>query len=349
MENVATTSQRNLEVSQRIFWNNLPPELRLEILKKTGFAGIQNSRLVDKTTHRLIQSNREFLTRRRISIKIRNVTRRSVLLKSSSKEEDEAHLKRHEIFSSQLANMGKRRHSGDSEEYGGKRRRFSENDHLSSFVSTPTSSFPSTSFEDSESHDAILSPALLDRLQKLVKNCEIDKLKFDEADLTDSDLKKLQSLLKSRRIKRLDFVLCSFAKITSDTFHNFVKKLNPSLVNISLINRCEERGFFSTEFMQFLTTRQAFGVYDVPVPLTLTDEMLASMKCGNFRIGDTHNLTALGISKFIERIKSGDISIENVVIDLNDPLKSSIIEIFPGFDKRKSANSVGFKNFHWNS
>ena len=116
--------------------------------------------------------------------------------------------------------------------------------------------------------------------------------------------------------------------------------------------------------------------------------MLVSMKCGNFRIGDTHNLTALGICKFIEvsffsltlseihqiqeafesfkytgdrshnhpdlfpllglksinnfqRVKSGDIFVENVVIDLNDSLKSSIIEIFPDFDKRKSTNSVG--------
>ncbi|KJH48269.1 F-box domain protein [Dictyocaulus viviparus] len=157
-----------------------------------------------------------------------------------------------------------------------------------------------------------LPPAITDRLTKITKGSEIDRLRINEMELSDATLSSISSSLRrsSCRVRLLSFELSSLASVTPSSLFRFVTDVAPADIVIRMMRGCRIEHFGSA-MCRFIVSRRFFSVSELidnesnDVNIQIDDSLLRELKATTFQISTPNHITAQGLQQFIKTLSDG--------------------------------------------
>ncbi|XGW21375.1 hypothetical protein V3C99_004381 [Haemonchus contortus] len=282
-------------------WNQLPRELQVKILRNLNRRDLSQCRSLNKEIFEIIRSNEGFMRRRHLDLlRIERIGQNRVQLVMRCDEEG--------ISRKWVACQKRKRRDPAGLDTDIK------NAFVELFPTVAAASLGAIASRGNRStHDAELlsssteiPSAIIDRLAEVTKGSEIDRLRINEMELSDSALSSISSCLLNAdcRIRLLSFELTSFAAVTPAALLRFVHDIAPADIVFRMIRGCSQK-HFGVEMCRFIATRRFFSVSELvdvesnDVPVSIDDAVLAQLTASTFQIAAPNLITVNGLRSFI--------------------------------------------------
>ncbi|KAJ1353368.1 hypothetical protein KIN20_009975 [Parelaphostrongylus tenuis] len=175
-------------------------------------------------------------------------------------------------------------------------------------------------------------PIIIDRLTEITKGSEIDRLRINEMELSDTTLSSISSCFhqSSCRVRLLTFELSSLESVSSSALHRFVLDIAPADIVLRMLRGCRTE-HFNPAICRFITSRRFFSVSELvdvdgnDVSMQIDSIILAELKATTFQIATPNFINADGLQQFIKTVASGARQVVAARIQTNFPLDQLIL------------------------
>ncbi|VDM61894.1 unnamed protein product [Angiostrongylus costaricensis] len=299
-------------------WDRLPKELQVKVLEHLHRRDLSRCRTLNREMFATIKANERSMRKRSLElVRIERIGQGRVQLSMRCQEEGKsmkwvACQKRRRRYPLELSNDTKKTLI-----------------HL--YQNAPAASLDAASLLTDEQHEYISSsevpPIIIERLAEIAKGSEIDRLRINEMELSDTTLSSISTCLRqsSCRVRLLTFELSSLESVSPSALFRFVSDVAPADIVLRMLRGCRAE-HFEMAMCRFITSRRFFSVSELvdiegnDVSMRIDSILLAELKATTFQISTPNFINAEGLQQFLKAVASGTRQVVAARIQTNFPL-----------------------------